>query len=305
MKILHVDTGASMRGGQYQLLLLLRGLEARGHEQTLLAGEPLVERRDGRPPTIANLLRAAPEAEIIHVHGARAHTLAALFCPGKPLVVSRRVAFPIRRGWLSRWKYGRGTHYIAVSGYVRERLIDAGVRAPDVTVVYDGVRMPSAEDEKRRELRVGGSTLAVAPAIADPLKGSELLRAACQLAGVRMLLSTDLPMGLSTADVFVYLSQSEGLGSATLLAMANRVPVIASRVGGVPEIVDHETTGLLVANEVGDVAAAIQRMIEDRAFAKACVERAFRLVSEQFTDDTMVQRTEEVYRTVLRSTPSS
>ena len=305
MKILHLDTGQSMRGGQHQVLMLLQGLEARGYEQILLAGKLLVERWDGRPLTIANLLEAAPEAEIIHAHGARAHTLAALFCPGKPLVVSRRVAFPLRRGWLSRWKYGRGRHYLAVSGYVRERLIDAGVQAPDVTVVYDGVGMPSAEDEKRGEARVGGSALAVAPAIADPLKGSELLRSACQLAGIRMLLSTDLPADLSKADVFVYLSESEGLGSATLLAMVRRVPVIASRVGGIPEIVDHEKTGLLVANEIGDVAAAIQRMVEDRDFAKGCTERAFRLVSEGFTDDIMVQRTEEVYRTVLRSMPSS
>ena len=305
MKVLHLDRGQSMRGGQHQVLMLLQGLEARGHEQTLLAGEPLLERWDGRPLTIANLLQAAPAAEIIHAHDARAHTLAALFCPGKPLVVSRRVAFPLRRGWLSRWKYGCGRHYIAVSGYVRERLIDAGVQALDISVVYDGVRMPSAEEEKRREARVGGSTLVVAPAIADPLKGSELLRSACQLAGVRMLLATDLPTDLSRADVFVYLSESEGLGSATLLAMARRVPVIASRVGGIPEIVDHEKTGLLVANEVGDVAAAIQRMVEDRDFAKACTERAFRVVSEQFTNDIMVQRTEEVYRTVSRSMSSS
>ena len=305
MKILHLDTGPSMRGGQHQALMLLRGLETRGYEQTLLAGEPLVERWDGRPLTIANLLQAAPEAEIIHAHDARAHTLAALFCPGKPLVVSRRVAFPLRRGWLSRWKYGRGRHYIAVSGYVRERLIDASVPAPDISVVYDGVGLPSAEEEKRREARLGGATVAVAPAIDDPLKGTELLRAACQLAGVQMLLSTDLPRDLSRADVFVCLSQSEGLGSATLLAMVRRVPVIASRVGGIPEIVDHEKTGLLVANELGDVAAAIKRMVEDRDFAKACTERAFRVVSEQFTDDIMVQRTEEVYRTVSRSAPSS
>ena len=87
--------------------------------------------------------------------------------------------------------------------------------------------------------------------------------------------------------------------------MTRRVPVIASRVGGIPEIVDHEKTGLLVANEVGDVAAAIQRVVEDRDFAKGCTERAFRLVSERFTDDIMIQRTEEVYRTVLRSVPSS
>ena len=305
MKILHLDTGPSMRGGQHQALMLLRGLETRGYEQTLLAGEPLVERWDGRPLTIANLLQAAPEAEIIHAHDARAHTLAALFCPGKPLVVSRRVAFPLRRGWLSRWKYGRGRHYIAVSGYVRERLIDAGVPAPDISVVYDGVGLPSAEEEKRREARLGGATVAVAPAIDDPLKGTELLRAACQLAGVQMLLSTDLPRDLSRADVFVCLSQSEGLGSATLLAMVRRVPVIASRVGGIPEIVDHEKTGLLVANELGDVAAAIKRMVEDRDFAKACTERAFRVVSEQFTNDIMVQRTEEVYRTVSRSMSSS
>ncbi len=305
MRILHLDSGQSMRGGQHQVLMLLKGLEARGHGQTLLAGDPLVERWDGRRLTIANLLHAAPEAGIIHAHDARSHTLAALFCPGRPLVVSRRVAFPLRRGWLSRWKYGRGKHYIAVSGYVRERLIDAGVPAPDITLVHDGVNIPAAEHGKQRGARVGGSTLAVAPAIADPLKGSELLRSACQLAGVRVLLSTDLLADLPRADVFVYLSESEGLGSATLLAMARHVPVVASRVGGIPEIVDHEKTGLLVANEVGDVAAAIQRMLEDRDLAKECTERAFRLVSEGFSDDIMVQRTEEVYLTVLRSMPPS
>ena len=61
----------------------------------------------------------------------------------------------------------------------------------------------------------------------------------------------------------------------------------------------------MVADKLGDVAAAIQRIVEDPDLAKACTERAFRLVSEQFTDDIMVQRTEEVYRTVLRSMPSS
>jgi glycosyltransferase involved in cell wall biosynthesis len=74
----------------------------------------------------------------------------------------------------------------------------------------------------------------------DPLKGAGLLQTAASAAGAQVVFSEELATDLATADVFVYLSESEGLGSAILLAMAQGVPVVASNVGGIPELVEHE-----------------------------------------------------------------
>lgn len=85
--------------------------------------------------------------------------------------------------------------------------------------------------------------------------------AALELLGER----TDVPELLTSADVFVLPSLSEGMPMSILEAMAAGLPVVASRVGGVPELVIESETGLLV--EPGDekaLASALQRLLEDR-----------------------------------------
>src|SRR2546430_5316114 len=74
----------------------------------------------------------------------------------------------------------------------------------------------------------------------DPGKGTALALQAVKLAGFDAHASHDLEHDLARAGLFLYITQSEGLGSAVLLAMAAGVPVIASDVGGLPEIVEHE-----------------------------------------------------------------
>ena len=73
----------------------------------------------------------------------------------------------------------------------------------------------------------------VAPKLHDPLKAPALLRRACAKAKADLVFSADLQGDLLSADIFVYLSCSEGLGSAILLAMARGIPVVASREGGI------------------------------------------------------------------------
>ena len=88
---------------------------------------------------------------------------------------------------------------------------------------------------------------------------------------------------------------SEGLGSAVLLAMAAGVPVIASNVGGIPEIVEHERTGLLTENSSDAIAAAIRRLQEDRLLAQSLAAEARRRVEQRFSVDRMVTDTLAVY----------
>ena len=292
MRILHLDAGREMRGGQWQVLRLIEGLAGAGVESTLLArtGAPLAVAARERgwrvePLGFARAVLLARRHDLIHAHDARSHTLGAIV-RGAPLVVARRVAFPIG----SRWKYARARHYLAVSEFVKRVLMAGGVPEEKISVVYDGVPVlePSA----------GTRVLALAN-FDDPQKGAPLAMEAARLAGVELLLTQHLERDLPQAASFVYITHAEGLGSAALLAMSAAVPVIASRVGGLPEVVRDRETGLLVENAPAAVAAALVQLAGDPAFARRMGQAARRAVIENFTVDHMVRRTMEVYHEVL------
>jgi glycosyltransferase involved in cell wall biosynthesis len=296
--ILHIDSGVEMRGGQWQALYLMRGLAAAGHRMRLLApaGSPLMEAAladamDGRPIGIAALAGATAGIDLIHAHDARAHTLALL--GGKPAVVSRRVAFPVRRGVGSRWKYGRAAHYIAVSRFVRQTLIDANIQSDRITVVYDGVPLDTPPPKSQRRSGV------VALDSDDPGKGKKILEQAAALANVAVHFSTNLMRDLPRAAVFVYITELEGLGSAALLAMAAGAPVLASRVGGLPEIVEDGVTGLLTSNDPKAIAKGIQRLLADPALAARLSTCARARVEREFSIAKMVGETVHVYERML------
>jgi glycosyltransferase involved in cell wall biosynthesis len=292
MRILHLDAGREMRGGQWQVLRLIEGLASAGVESTLLAREnaPLFAavRKGGwrvEPLGLTRTLMLIRRHDLIHAHDARTHTLGA-FVRKIPLVVSRRVTFPVG----SRWKYGRARRYLAVSDFVKSVLIAGGVPPEKIAVVYDGVPV--------LESCPGKSVIAVANA-GDPRKGAPLAVEAARLAGVTLELSGDLERDLRHAAVMVYVTHSEGLGSGVLLAMSAGVPVIASNVGGLPEIIRHGENGMLVNNVAEEIAGAIRDLLGDPARARRIGMAGRHTVMEQFTVDHMVRRTMEVYRQVL------
>src|ERR1019366_7664202 len=95
MRILHLDAGREMRGGQWQVLRLIEGLAAAGVESTLLAREdaPLytAAREQGwrvEPLSITRALGCLRGHALVHAHDARSHTFGAFLRGGRPLVVS-------------------------------------------------------------------------------------------------------------------------------------------------------------------------------------------------------------------------
>lgn len=292
MRVLHLDSGKQMRGGQWQVLRLIEGLTAAGVESTLLArrGSPLLaaaraKRWPVEPLSITRTFALAGQHDLVHAHDGRSHTLAALL-RNVPLVVSRRVAFPVR----SRWKYRRAHVFIAISEFVKSVLQEGGVPPEKIAVIHDGV--------PRLDPRFGTAVLALDNR-ADREKGAALAAEAARLAAVPLRWTTDLERDLGQAGIFVYISHSEGLGSAVLLAMSAGVPVIASGVGGLPELIRHGENGLLVENSVEAIAAAIHSLVERPEFAACLGQAARRTVAEKFTVDHMVRRTMEIYRQVL------
>jgi len=299
MNVLHIDTGREMRGGQFQMRLLVAGLLQEGVTQTVLANTA-TSAPDAAPASWMSVRKHARQVDIIHAHDARAHTLAVIHGRGKPVVVSRRVAFAIKTGLLSKWKYRRAARFIAVSRHVADELFKVGIAPARVSVVYDAVepagelRPESQESHRFRVLTHG---------LADPQKGGRLVAAAARQTGVDLMFATNLPADLLVADAFVYLSESEGLGSAILLAMASGIPVIATRTGGIPELIDDNHTGLLVENDVTSVSTAIRRLEADPQLRRRLASAASNRVREEFSDTRMVRETLEIYRQVLRSPP--
>ena len=299
MHILHIDTGLEMRGGQRQVLLLLQALRQAGHECTLLAAKPgllsnaaMQLKFPVHPADAAQVWRLSLSADLVHAHDARSHTLAAISSRRK-FVVSRRVAFPVRRSVASLWKYQRPARFLAVSRFVAHELETVGLRHEKIDVVYDAVsdNVPLTHSSPQGPI--------VALATRDRQKGRELMENASAIGGFPVVFSNDLEVDLIGASVFVYITRSEGLGSAALLAMAMGVPVIASCVGGLTEVFEDETSGIFVQNEPSEIARQVQRVRGDSALARRLIEAAKIRIAESFTVHHLLERTLRSYRTAL------
>ena len=110
----------------------------------------------------------------------------------------------------------------------------------------------------------------------------------------------DVPFLLRALDIFVLPSLTEGFPLSLLEAMAEGLPVVATRVGGVPEIVYHGVTGLLVPpGNPGALAGAIQELLVNHNLSAAMGQAGRNSVAHSFSLDTMVDRTLEQYQQVL------
>ena len=111
---------------------------------------------------------------------------------------------------------------------------------------------------------------------------------------------------LWSASVFAFPSLREGLGTSLLDALLLERPVVASRVGGIPEVVGHREHGLLVPpRDPEALAAAVLEVFQDPG-ASAARGRAGRArVLREFSVAGMVEGTLEVYRQLLDAPPRS
>ena len=111
----------------------------------------------------------------------------------------------------------------------------------------------------------------------------------------------DVPAILSVLDGYVLASRSEGLGTAILEALAAGLPVVATNVGGIPDSVHHERTGLLVPNEnPKELAAAMHRLMEDDSLRNQLGIDARKLVLEVFTAEKLTADTVAYYERLVQ-----
>lgn len=120
---------------------------------------------------------------------------------------------------------------------------------------------------------------------------------ACRFVGVR----EDIADILAAADLFVLPSLSEGFPFVLLEALAMGRPVVASRVNGVPELIEDHKTGLLVpARDPQALAAAIREVLRDPTAASKMGADGRAVVRERFTVDRMVANTTAIFDAAMQ-----
>jgi glycosyltransferase involved in cell wall biosynthesis len=250
--------------------------------------------------------------------------------------ISRRVDFPLKKSAFSHRKYTQNVDaIIAISEGVRKVLLDSEIPSSLIHVIPSGIDFSPFEevtsrDFLRREFSfapddylVGivaaledhkGHTYLIraskilkrqAPKIKIVVVGTgslrlELDRQAHQL-GVDDIVfflgfREDVPRILASLDLFVLSSHLEGMGSSLLDAMASRLPVVASQTGGIPDVVIHQETGLLVPpRDSAALAQAILKVYRDRELAARLGQKGYAVVHQKFSAEAMAGKVIDLY----------
>lgn len=104
----------------------------------------------------------------------------------------------------------------------------------------------------------------------------------------------------SLSDVKLLLSEKEAFGLVLLEAMACGVPCVGSRIGGIPEIINHGENGFLVElGDTGQAAAYISRILKDESLHKQMKLAALETVKERFHSEQILQQYEKIYESLL------
>ena len=102
---------------------------------------------------------------------------------------------------------------------------------------------------------------------------------------------------LATSSLFVLPSYAEGMPMALLEAMSWRLPVIATPVGGIPRVIEHDVNGLLVApGDIEGLAAAIRRLLEDPALRERLGQAARATIETHFSLPDALEKLSRIYQ---------
>jgi len=361
--VLHVSTPESWRGGEQQLYYLMEELEAQGVEQYLVCnvkGELYKKaklkawnvvgssKRSGMDLGFASQIKSLCKkvgVNVVHAHDSQAHTMTLLanilFGNKLPVVLSRRVDFPVGGSFFSRYKYNHAmvAKILCVSDAIKEVMKSAINNHDLLETVYSGIDMSKfkgveASSYLREEFDVPknykliGNVSAIAPhkdyytfvntaelliktgvqakffivgdgpnkaAITQYVKDKNLEKEIFFTGFVKEVLPV-----LKSLDLMLVTSKTEGLGTTILDAFACGVPVVATRAGGIPEIVKDGITGLTaeVADSIG-LSELCVKLLTDNSLQSTLVEGATSSL-QNFTRESTAVNTRKSYCDILK-----
>ena len=274
---------------------------------------------------------SAPHADIVHAHEAKAVHWAYIhkLLRNTPYILTRRVDTVVKDKWLNKKTYSNASALVGISTLIANQIRDkkwGEVNQIPSTLAH--LETDHKEGEAFRNAFSGKTIIGHVGALVAKHKGQKVLIEAASLlekshpnlhivffgdgADKEELesLSKDIKnitwMGfkpkigdyLPYFDLFAFPSRNEGLGSTLLDVMDAGVPIIASNVGGIPDIVIDNETGILVeANDSSALKDAIIKLSSDKALQTRLVEGAKKQI-ENYTPQKMAERYFSIYKKI-------
>ncbi len=255
-----------------------------------------------------------------------------------PAVLSRRVDNPESTA-VVRLKYRLFDHVIAISDGIRNVLLSEGLRDEKVTTVRSAIDIDEFTTHCRRSdfeqafnLPAGSLVIAVIAQLI-PRKGhrhllhilpqlvekypkirvllfgrgpeAEALEAEVERLGLSSIVRfagfrDDLPRWLPCIDLVVHPADMEGLGISLIQAAASGVPIVASRVGGIPEIVRDGINGRLIEpGDTTELTNALSELIDDASLRKEMGAAGRKITETEFSIEQMIDGNLAIYRRLL------
>jgi hypothetical protein len=310
MRIAHINLAKGYRGGERQAELLIRSLASLDLEQLLIARAscPLAERLADAGIEIhhcsglLSAFRATRGVDVVHSHEGRGVYAAWLRkeISGTPYIITRRVNNPLGDSWLTRRAYTRASFVASVAADVArivqafdERITSRVIHSSSSGLPVEGQeyiievarRMKDAHPEFQFLLVGGGDDEVMLRGLAGDLQNISFEGWSDRVGDY-----------LAAFDLFILPSNKEGIGGILLDAMDRALPIIASRVGGLPEIVKDGENGILIEPRSPDqLQEAILRLYDDPDLRRAMGARG-REFSRDFTAEAMAARYLDLYK---------
>ena len=277
--------------------------------------------------------------DVLQLHTSHAHTLGLLagrLAGVKSIVATRRMDLAIK-GPLAALKYRRVDRVVAISQMVQTMLLAAGVPQHRVTLIHSAVDCPEPypQGDLRAKLGLDSQTSVIGTAATlTRRKGHKYLFEALRtlkerFPRIRLLVAgegpkerelrelaaslglekeiiflgfhRDMPQLLNTLDIFVLASLTEGLGVALLEAACAGRPIVATSVGGIPEIIKDGETGLLVPPaDSRSLAEKLAHLIEHPEQGRRLGANASAFVRERFSVERMLESYIHVYAELVK-----
>lgn len=321
MRVIHVSTAPTWRGGEQQIVYLYDELNFQVMQWIICVEGSRMEdncllydrRYHSHPKTsslsfsfskkLAQMVREH-SIDLVHAHDSHAHTFcilsSLLFGMKKPIVVHRRVDYPVSKSWFSRFKYNypQIEKFICVSQEVK-RVLDRSLKdSSKSTVIYSGIdtrKFLNADRDSLRNLltRIDDQTLIGNVAAITQQKdyftfveAAALIKArkdnvhfvvigdGDQRREIEQLVREkglkthftflgyrkDVEVLLPGLDILMFSSEKEGLGTTLIDAMISGVPIVSTNAGGIRELLEDRKTAILA--DIKDPGALAEGVIE-------------------------------------------
>jgi glycosyltransferase involved in cell wall biosynthesis len=241
---------------------------------------------------------------------ARIMDLARRYCADTVITVSESARTALVRAGLGRSRrlvtVHNGVDARSQPGSGRRVREELGIRADDLVVTMLSVLREGKGHETAmrsiRELRLRHPRLRLLIAGDGPAR--DRIHAAAAALGDGVVLAghrDDVMAVLDATDILLHPSRVDAFPTALLQALAASVPIVATDAGGIPEIVEHGTSGLLVPAPPSEVALvqALSAMLDDDSVRRRCAAAGRRRFEAEFTVERWASRTRQIYEEAL------